>query len=243
MLTLTLASTDRPLRDEIKRLTTCFRKLRAKRTWKHHFRGGVWCVEVTINKATGQWHPHAHALIDGTYVAQAELSSLWHEITGDSRVVDIRVVHSRTDAVRYVSKYVGKAADTRKIPTNRVAEYADALSGLRLVQPFGNCHGVKAAQPDPEEPAETTQVLEFAAAMHAADADDTRAAELYAEAIDLAERFQRPVSDEQAPALSARVAALVTALWHWKCDREGIDLARAPADHTRPPPPQLPWLP
>ena len=50
------------------------------------------CIHTkTHTTKTGEWHPHVHmfALLD-TWIDQEHLSETWHEITGDSFVVDIR---------------------------------------------------------------------------------------------------------------------------------------------------------
>ena len=55
--------------------------------------GAMYSYENTYNEKTGEWHPHVHmfALLD-TWIDQEQLSETWHEITGDSFVVDIRKV-------------------------------------------------------------------------------------------------------------------------------------------------------
>ena len=51
------------------------------------------CIHTKTHttKKTGEWHPHVHmfALLD-TWIDQEHLSETWHEITGDSFIVDIR---------------------------------------------------------------------------------------------------------------------------------------------------------
>ena len=48
-------------------------------------------IRKHIQRKTGEWHPHVHmfALLD-TWIDQEHLSETWHEITGDSFIVDIR---------------------------------------------------------------------------------------------------------------------------------------------------------
>jgi hypothetical protein len=58
----------------------------------------------------GVWN-HIHAIVDMPYVPQAELSSLWATITGDSFRVDIRPVWRVKQAVNYLAKYMHKIAD------------------------------------------------------------------------------------------------------------------------------------
>ena len=58
--------------------------------------GAMYSYENTYNEKTGEWHPHVHmfALLD-TWIDQEHLSETWHEITGDSFIVDIRRVKKK----------------------------------------------------------------------------------------------------------------------------------------------------
>jgi len=141
MITLTLASTNAPLREQIKRLNDCVRRLRRRKAWKQRVRGGVQVIEVTYNATRDQWHPHMHILADVDYWPHRQLSREWLAVTEDSRICDIRRVHSQRSAAKYVSKYVVKGSDTSKLPARRLAEWAHAWHGLRVAQPFGSLHG------------------------------------------------------------------------------------------------------
>jgi len=167
MLTLTLRSTDTPLRAQVQRLTACFKKLRKAPIWGTAARGGIYTIEVTWNHSTHRWHPHLHALIDADYIPQSALAERWHTITGDSRIVDIRRVNSKSDAAKYVAGYVAKSSDVRDIPDHCIPEWAEQLHGMRLVQTFGSLHGVKLKDDDDEEREDNARYV--AAAMWLAD--------------------------------------------------------------------------
>jgi hypothetical protein len=65
-ITLTLAHTDAPLADQLRRLVKCFRKLRDSKLWKRSQAGGCFTVEV---KHTGDaWHPHLHVIDEGAFL-------------------------------------------------------------------------------------------------------------------------------------------------------------------------------
>jgi hypothetical protein len=68
-------------------------------------RGGFYAIEP-IHKGRG-WHVHIHAILDADYLPQAELSRLWHEITGDAYIVDIRRVFSPQGALNPNPKITG----------------------------------------------------------------------------------------------------------------------------------------
>lgn len=142
-VTLTIRSDGRPLKDMLQRLRDGWRRLRQTELWRRRVRGGVYVIETTYNLRTGDWHPHIHAVVDGTYIAQRQLSAQWLQATGDSPIVDIRAVRSRKAVARYVAKYVAKGVAIAEWPTEAIAEYADAMHGARLVHTFGSLHGVR----------------------------------------------------------------------------------------------------
>lgn len=142
LLTLTLRSTDQPLKDVLFRLFNRFAFLRKMRGWTDRVTGGVWTLEITRNAITGQWHAHLHIIADGDFFPQAVLKALWLEATGDSFIVDVRAIHNRRDAAKYVAAYLAKPADVASWPASAIAEYALALHGRRLMQPFGTARSV-----------------------------------------------------------------------------------------------------
>jgi len=148
-LTLTLVSTDAPLRDEVIRLRKAFANLRRTPEWKRHVNGGLYTVEVTYNRVTKQWHPHLHAVIDGVFFKQSIIKGLWFRITGDSTIVDIRPARNRRDIARYITGYISKSSDVERIPDGCVAEWARELFGLRFVARFGSLHAVKLPADEP----------------------------------------------------------------------------------------------
>lgn len=136
-LTLTLKAMDRPLFLTIAALTASFRVLRDSTEWRRHVSGGVYVIEVTRNDSTKLWHAHIHVIFDGRFWAQRDISRVWLRVTGDSPVVDVRAVHSRTSAANYVAKYVAKPTGSVTWPANALCEYADAMHGRRMVHTFG----------------------------------------------------------------------------------------------------------
>lgn len=139
-LTITIASTDAPLRDQLDRLTDRYRALRKTDAWKRHVRGGIATIEVTLNRSTGRWHPHLHVLIDGIYWDQKSIAATWQSVTGDSCVVDIRAVRGRGNAAKYVAKYAAKPGDIATWPTANINEYAAAIHRRRMLIATGTMH-------------------------------------------------------------------------------------------------------
>jgi hypothetical protein len=151
--TLTLRSRDEPLATTCDRLSRSFARLRSRKLWKARVRGGVAFLEVTYSKTTGYWHAHLHLIIEGLYVPKALLKRLWHEITGDSYIVDIRIVRDNAKAARYVSKYVSKPLDGPALRSDKhLTEAIVALKSRRLCTTFGCWRGVNLTEtPDDGE--------------------------------------------------------------------------------------------
>ncbi|MEE9221818.1 MAG: protein rep [candidate division NC10 bacterium] len=142
-ITLTLKHTNEPLTGRIDRLFRCFTKLRKLKLWKHAVDGGAAFTEVKINEQTMRWHPHIHAIAIGRYLPLDRLKSAWLAITGNSHIVDIRIIKDPGKVAAYVTKYVTKPADNNLY---RVPEALDeaivAMRGRRLVATFGSWRAV-----------------------------------------------------------------------------------------------------
>lgn len=151
-LTLTLKHADRPLADQLDRLYASFRFLRDRSLWKSKVTGGAAFLEVAWADGTQQWHVHLHCLVHGKYLERIALSRLWHEVTGDSMVIDIRIVSDRSKIARYVTKYVSKPLNNTFL--NRPAlldAVLVATKGRRLCLTFGDWRGIKlTAHPTPD---------------------------------------------------------------------------------------------
>lgn len=161
-LEISLKSSHQPLLAQLYRLVASFRRLRQRKLWKSHFVGGVWCVEVTYNPATDQWHPHIHCIIDGTPLRIEKIWEMWREITGDSDRAYIRRIDSRRAAAAYVTDYVTKSLVPPNCPPHRLAEFARDTERLRMIQTFGTIH--KSTPKDDEQP--RPKLSEHLAATH-----------------------------------------------------------------------------
>lgn len=57
--------------------------------------GAIWAIEIT-KRPNGHFHVHTHGLVlrhRKEYFNQRKLSDEWHQITGDARMVDVRLLH------------------------------------------------------------------------------------------------------------------------------------------------------
>lgn len=232
MLTLTLASSDAPLVDQLRRLSDCFRKLRRRSEWKKRIVGGLHVVEITWNHAKHQWHPHIHALIDGEYWKQSDIADQWQQVTGDSRIVDIRMVYGRSAAINYVVKYVAKSQLSDKIPAARIVEWAENTHGARMVGTFGSLHGIKVESDDDQ----VEGGYEVIAPVEPLIEDSQRGNKIAQDIIDDMRIIRRrklpdgtPLDDQEYQRRCSEVADRVRAWW---ASKQGISSGRPPPQDT-----------
>jgi hypothetical protein len=148
-ITLTLKHTDTPLAEQIKRLLTCFRKLRTARCWRASQHGGSASLEIKWSTKTRQWHPHLHIISDGKYLEKETLSAAWHHATGDSFVTDIRKLRDAKEAAYYVSKYASKGVNAEVWSDEQAAEeWLSAMQGVRTCGTWGTWRGYRLTHHD-----------------------------------------------------------------------------------------------
>lgn len=146
-MTLTLRHSKTPLRDQLKRLTTCFNALKRREWWKSAVQGGVMFTEIKIGR-DGLWHVHCHCIVESSWLDQGKLSDEWHAVTGDSPVVDVRLIRNAEEVAGYVAKYGSKPCDRSVIfSPERLRESISALKGSRLATTFGEWRGTKLSSP------------------------------------------------------------------------------------------------
>ena len=146
---VTLTVKDGPdLRERFKHLHDSQREL-----WKRKQRGrgsvldgvegAVWSYEVKRGQGSGVWHPHLHMIALAEVAPDADrLSRDWHEITGDSFIVDVRPISQDDPASGFVEvfKYAVKFSDQEPADTVHAWE---TLAGKRLLGSAGCFRGVE----------------------------------------------------------------------------------------------------
>jgi hypothetical protein len=151
--TFTLRHSRTPLRAQIDRLKHSLRTLHRRPWWRAHQRGGIDCIEQKISDKDGLWHVHAHCLVEGDWIDQHELSRVWHEITGDSSVVDVEKKGTAEQMARYATKYATKPLHSSVYSdADKLDEACCALKGVRLVSCWGTWHGLDEDEDEPTEP-------------------------------------------------------------------------------------------
>lgn len=153
LITLTMRSTSAPLKTQILNLKSSFRRLRQRKSWQHHVKGGYAILEITYNAKRDHWHPHLHIITTGRFFPQEELSREWGNASRGSTIVDIRRIKTTKGVLHYVTAYVTKQPDDLgAAPDNRWLEYFDAIKSSRFLIAFGNVPKAEKLPPDPEDP-------------------------------------------------------------------------------------------
>lgn len=148
LVTLTLRHEKEGLDLMLDRLLKAFRKLRSKPCWKKNISGGMSVVEVKKNPETGRWHAHIHCLVRGCFVAQSMLSNAWLDVTGTSKIVDIRAVRSMDAALTYVLKYMTKPTrDYDEWLPSDLDHYISAVQSRKLLITFGTWRKLHLTKP------------------------------------------------------------------------------------------------
>lgn len=137
-LTLTLRINDAPLGEQVTRLLRCFARLRRRVMWRRTQTGGVAFLEIKRRAESHTWHPHLHIVVEGVFVEKRDIAKAWHEITGDSFIVKIKLCDSSKRAAYYAAKYSGKAVHGGvENDPEMLDEAIAALKGRRLLTCFG----------------------------------------------------------------------------------------------------------
>ena len=118
------------------------RKQRGRGSSLDGVQGAVWSYEVKRGTGSGVWHPHLHMIALAEVEPNAErLSREWHEITGDSYIVDVRPISQEDPASGFIEvfKYAVKFSDQKPADTVHAWE---TLKGKRLLASSGCFRGV-----------------------------------------------------------------------------------------------------
>jgi len=103
----------------------------------------VWSYEVKVGAGSGLWHPHLHmiALAESPPDAFA-LAEEWHNITGDSFIVDVRPISQEDPASGFVEVFKYAVKFSEQEPADTVHAWA-TLAGKRLIGSAGLFRGVE----------------------------------------------------------------------------------------------------
>jgi hypothetical protein len=152
LLTLTLKHSADSLSSQIDRLYASFRVFRDIAWLKRSIKGGIWFFQLKWIAETESWHPHLHVLLHSEYLPHASLKSSWRAITGDSDVVDIRVIYSPKKASEYVARYAARPTQLSPLSLPQRVEVFDSMHGRRLCGKFGTARDISFDIPEDMHP-------------------------------------------------------------------------------------------
>ncbi len=148
LLTLTLRNITAPLAAQIDRLLTGFKKLRETSLFRERCTGGAAFLEVKTGSSSTLWHPHLHVIFEGRFIDQRAVSQQWLSITGDSAVVDLRLIRNPHDVPREVAKYATKPLCSAILHAPALlTEAIAALKHRKLLYTFGTWRHYRLLQP------------------------------------------------------------------------------------------------
>jgi hypothetical protein len=160
-ITLTLKQNEDTLTNNIEKLYESFKKLRKTSLWKTTQRGGVGFLEVKRSRDRQHWHAHLHVISQGKFIDGQKLSWTWRNITTDSYIVDVRLVHSPHQVLQYVTKYASKPFDpTMFEDPDTLDEAILALKGKRMALTYGNWKGLQMTETPDKDAWEFLDTLE-----------------------------------------------------------------------------------
>lgn len=131
---MTLTTTNAPtLEGGLSRLKKAFTNFKRKKAFKEHIKGYFGSYEYTYNPKTNDFHVHLHLIVlRGKFWNQSDISDAWHEVTGDSFIVDIRQVRDLHKGVKELCKYIVKPLDLRTMPDESFREVVKMKKGTRM---------------------------------------------------------------------------------------------------------------
>lgn len=152
-LTVTIKHSQNSLTDQINKIYDAFRKLRKDPFVKKYCTGGVWFFQICWNPKRHEWHPHIHAIITGQYMDYRTLRGIWLKLTGNSDILDIKVVKDPKTVGSYVARYAARPCQLSNLPTRQGIEAMISMWGRRLAGSWGTGRGITFRPrkiPDPE---------------------------------------------------------------------------------------------
>lgn len=115
------------LRSSLSNLLSAWKRFRQRdHTWSLKVQGYIWNAEITYNRDRDNWHPHIHALMDGTYYGHHHFSYRW------SQYVRPRgLIASSTDSVSVVRAYYYETDENGK--KHKVKNLTTAIDFLKAI--------------------------------------------------------------------------------------------------------------
>jgi hypothetical protein len=142
-MTFTMKHSEDSLWNQIAKLYSCFQKIRRHKMFRKKLRGGVWFFQIKLSKNDNLWHPHIHFVADCDFIGQKKIQNAWQELTGDSKIVDIRQVKDAGKAADYVARYAVSPCKMAGLSDDKMQELYFGLAKRRLSGTVGNAFKAK----------------------------------------------------------------------------------------------------
>lgn len=134
---LTCRNTERFTRDQVRAFKASFVRLRRTK-FASNWEGGFYSLEVT-NEGKG-WHLHLHALVNARFIDSKILAQTWAKIVGqDFAIVCVKDARSKS-YLNEVTKYAVKGSQLASWTGSDIAEFIDALDGIKTFGVFGELY-------------------------------------------------------------------------------------------------------
>ena len=105
--------------------------------------GGLASVELKRGKNSGEWHPHAHAIVLLTRrIDQAKLSAEWATRTDGSFIVGITALSQKRTLLKSLCEALKYAVKFADLPGAECIDAWQAARGKRLCQSWGCMWGM-----------------------------------------------------------------------------------------------------
>lgn len=219
-VTLTTRANGTSLADRLTHLYDAFARLRRRTWWKKRVTGGVAMLEIKWSDRSKDWHPHWHCILQGRYLPHRELKRYWRQATGDSDIVDIRLVREPKQAAGYVAKYASKPCNsTYSHDPDRLDEAIQALAGRKLLLTWGDWRGVTLVAPPDKTAWQHVASLDRVIAWAAAGDTDARHIINVLTDRDMTELYADAAT--RAPPPIGRTPSDVQLTWHGTWQRAG----------------------
>jgi hypothetical protein len=178
-LTLTLKHTSDDLRAQIDKLYRCFRALRRLRLVKQRVQSGIWFFQITRGRSGTEWHPHLHCILTGGYLPKTTLQRDWMRITGESFMVDIRLIRDVKSASFEVARYSAQACNIKTLNCDEMFDLDCALKRRRICGTWGSARKQRLTS-SPKYDSNQWTVIGSWSAVIGCMFDDAAAREIYA---------------------------------------------------------------
>lgn len=128
--------------NQMNHIYKAFRQMRKDKWFKGKCDGGIWFFQICRNPERGEWHPHIHAIVTGLRMDYKKLRELWYYYTGDSSILDIRIVRDPKKVGDYVARYAARPLKLADISPALGIEAVSSLYGRRLAGSWGSARSI-----------------------------------------------------------------------------------------------------